>query len=410
MDYINKLYAGRIGGESFGLGTEFFKFEKIKKARRSARRESPNVMLIDLGVGEPDAMADMGIIEKLNEQARVWDNRGYADNGIIEFQRAAASYMEKLYGVKELEPEKEVIHVMGSKSALSILPQAFINPGDITLMTTPGYPIIGTITEWLGGEVYELPLKKENLFLPDLTKIPEEILGRAKILYINYPNNPTGSVATKEFYEEVVTFAKRYQIIVVQDAAYAAITFHGQKPLSFLSIPGGKQVGIEIHSLSKAFNMTGWRLGFACGNEKIIAALAAVKNNYDSGQFKAIQHAGIYALEHPEITLKTCEKYERRHKKLSQLLQEIGFDVTAPLASFYQYTAIPYSAGDGTIFTNAEQFTEYLLKKALISTVPYDDEGHYIRLSVTFVASDEEEEDMVIEEIGKRMRTLQLEF
>lgn len=410
MDYIQEMFAERIGGVGFGIGTELFKFEKIKRAKRIAEQEHPEVKLIDLGVGEPDAMAAEGIRKVLNEQAQVWANRGYADNGIIEFQRAASTYMEKVYGVKGLKSENEILHVMGSKAAMSMLPQAFINPGDVCLMTVPGYPIIGTVTKWLGGEVYQLPLRAEHDYLPDFEKIPKEILSRSKLLYINYPNNPTGSVATKEFFEKVILFAQKHQIIVVQDAAYAALTFGGHQPLSFLSLPGAKEVGIEVHSLSKAFNMTGWRIAYACGNEKVIAALAAVKDINDSGQFKAIQHAGIYALEHPEITEKICEKYERRHHKLATVLREIGFKVREPRASFYQYAEIPKGTETGEIFDNAEQFSEYMIQNALISTVPWDDAGHYLRFSVTFVAEDIDEEDRVIEEIRSRMLGLKLKF
>ena len=410
MENFQVLFAERIGGESFGTTTELFKFEKIKRAKRAAIKEHPELALIDLGVGEPDETADMGIIDKLSEQARLWINRGYADNGIIEFQKAAALYMDKVYSVQGLLPDTEILPVMGSKSALSLLPQAFINPGDITLMTVPGYPVMGTITEWLGGIVYKLPLRKDNRYLPDLKHIPADVCKKAKLLYLNYPNNPTGSQATKEFFSEVIDFAQENNIIVIQDAAYAALTYGDSKPLSFLSVSGAKEVGVEIHSLSKAFNMTGWRIGFACGNEILIKALAAVKDNYDSGQFRAIQHAGVYALEHPEITEKACKKYERRHQKLAYALQEVGFEVEVPEASFYQYIKIPKGTEDGIVFDNAEQFAQYLIQKVLISAVPWDDEGHYLRLSVTFVADSLMEEDKVLAKIRERMLSCKFVF
>lgn len=410
MDYIQEMFAERIGGSSFGKSTELFKFEKIKKAKRLAMQEHPGMELIDLGVGEPDEMADMAIVNKLYEQARIWENRGYADNGIRDFQEAAAAYMQMEYNVDALKPDTEILHSMGSKAMLSMIPSAFINPGDITLLTVPGYPILGTKTEWLGGEVFKLPLLEENSFYPDFGKIPEEILKRAKLLYINYPNNPTGRSATREFFESVVEFARENHIIAVHDAAYAALTFGNTKPLSFLSVPGAKEAGVEIHSLSKAFNMTGWRLGFAAGNEYIIKALAAVKDNNDSGQFKAIQHAGIYALEHPEITAAMCKKYERRHKKLSGMLQRLGFQVQTPDASFYEFVKIPAGTEDGTAFKNAEQFSEYLINQALISTVPWDDAGSYIRISVTFIADGPEKEEEAIRELEQRLRACRLIF
>ena len=410
MEKIEELFAERIGGRAFGRSTELYKFEKIKQAKRAARQMHPELELIDLGVGEPDEMADLTIIEELNRQARCWENRGYADNGIEEFQEAAVSYMQEVYGVQGLNPQTEVLHCIGSKSALSMIPQAFINPGDVTLMTVPGYPILGTKTEWLGGEVYPLPLCEECGYLPQLDEIPVDILRRAKLLYINYPNNPTGSVATRAFFESVVQFARKNHILVVQDAAYAALTFGGNEPLSFLSIPGAKEVGIEVHSLSKAFQMTGWRLGFVAGNEMAIKALAAVKDNNDAGQFRAIQKAGAYALMHPELTEKSCARYERRHQGLSKVLQEVGFQGKTPKATFYEYVKIPKGTKDGQIFHSAEEFSEYLIQHAMISTVPWDEAGHYIRLSVTFVAKDEAAEEQVLQEVKRRLSDCKLVF
>lgn len=409
MGYLQELFADRIGGSSFGKQAELYKFEKIKKTRRQMEREHPEIPMIDLGVGEPDAMADAGVIDVLYEQAKEWKNRGYADNGIRLFQQAAAAYMENVFGVGGLCPETQILHSMGSKSALAMIPQAFINPGDITLMTVPGYPILGTKTKWLGGKVYPLPLLQENHFLPDLNAIPQAVLQKAKLLYLNYPNNPTGAAATKEFYKTVIEFAKKNEIIVIQDAAYGALTF-GERPLSFLSVEGAMEVGIEVHSLSKSYNMTGWRLGFIAGNEKIVKAVAAVKDNNDSGQFIAIQHAGAYALGHPEITKATCEKYRRRHELLSAALRRIGFLATPPKASFYEYIAIPKGTRDGRVFHTADEFSDYLLRNALISTVPWDDVGHYIRVSVTFVADGEQEETRIVEEIERRLARCELVF
>lgn len=198
--YIQELIAERIGGNKFGKDTVLYKFEKIKRARRAAMKEHPDMDIIDMGVGEPDAMADSGVLETLVKEAYKWENRDYADNGIEEFKNAVSKYMEDVYNVKGIDGTTEVCHSIGSKPALAMMAQAFINTGDVTLMTVPGYPIIGTMTEWLGGEVYKLPLKEENNFLPDLKSIPKDVLKRAKLLYINYPNNPTGASATVEFY------------------------------------------------------------------------------------------------------------------------------------------------------------------------------------------------------------------
>ncbi len=408
--YIQELIAQRIGGNKFGKDTVLYKFEKIKRAKRAAVEEHPEMEIIDMGVGEPDAMADAGVINELALQAAVWENRGYTDNGREAFQEAAAKYMEKVYGVCGIDPKSQIIHSIGSKPALAMMAQAFINPGDITLMTVPGYPIIGTMTSWLGGEVYKLPLYEENNFLPDLTSIPEETAQKAKLLYINYPNNPTGASATKEFYEKVVAFAKKYNIVVVQDAAYAALTFDGEKPFSFLSIEGAFDVGVEIHSLSKAFNMTGWRMAFVTGNPLVVKAFGAVKDNNDSGQFNAIQMAGKYALEHVEITEKTAEKYSRRHAMLVEMLNKIGFEAKKPKASFYLYVKVPKGIKNGETFENAEDFSQYLIREKLISTVPWDDVEPYVRMSVTFVANTIEEEKRVIEEMQKRLSEVEFIF
>lgn len=408
--YIQELIAERIGGNMFGKGTELYKFEKIKRARRKAVAEHPGVEIIDMGVGEPDAMADDGVIEKLYEEAKNWDNRGYTDNGRTPFMEAAAKYMEDVYNVRGINPSTEVIHSIGSKPALAMMAQAFVNPGDVVLMTVPGYPIMGTMATYLGGEVYKLPLKEENNFLPDLKSIPDDVLKKAKLLYINYPNNPTGAFATEEFFKEAIAFAKKNNIVVVQDAAYAALTFDGQKPLSFLSIEGAKDVGVELHSLSKAYNMTGWRIGFVVGNELVVKAFAHIKDNNDSGQFNAIQLAGKYALEHPEITEETSEKYSRRHNMLVETLNKLGFNAKKPKASFYLYVKIPKGTKSGEIFNSAEDFSQYLIREKLISTVPWDDVEGYVRFSVTFVANSLEEENKVMNEIYTRLSNVEFIF
>ncbi|MBI5642979.1 MAG: LL-diaminopimelate aminotransferase [Deltaproteobacteria bacterium] len=408
-DYIQGLFAERIGGSGFGKGTKLYKFEKIKRAKAEAKRVSPNTELLDFGVGEPDEMAFPIVVEALKHECAKPENRGYSDNGILELKEAAAKYLEKIYGVTGIDPAKEIIHSIGSKPALAMIPDAFINPGDGVLMTAPGYPIIATHTEWNGGRVVKLPLREENGFLPDLDAIPAEDLKGVKLLYLNYPNNPTGAAATPEFFAKVVEFAKRNNIIVVHDAAYAALSFEA-KPLSFLSVDGAKDVGIEIHSFSKAFNMTGWRLAFVAGNEKIVAAYGHVKDNYDSGQFIAIQKAGIYALDHPEITEKISAKYKRRLKLMVDALNANGFSAQMPKGSFYLYVGAPRKAKRDIMFNTAEDVSEFLIKEAHISTVPWDDVGKYLRFSATFAAKDKEDEYRVIEEMKKRLKALDLEF
>ncbi|WP_288787943.1 LL-diaminopimelate aminotransferase [uncultured Fibrobacter sp.] len=402
-DYIQNLFADRIGGKNFGKETVLYKFEKIKRARRAAEAEHTETPIIDMGVGEPDWMADPSVVERLAVEAQKYENRGYADNGILPFQEAAAAYMQKVFGVSGLNPQTEICHSIGSKPALAMLPQAFINPGDVAIVTVPGYGVLATMTRFLGGEAYALPLLPENDFLPDLNAVPPEIAKRAKLLYINYPNNPTGAVATPEFFQEVIDFAKKNEIIVVSDAAYAALTFDGYAPLSFLSVPGAKDVGVEIQSLSKAFNMTGWRLGFVAGNEKVVKAFACIKDNNDSGQFKAIQYAGAQALSTPSITERTVAKYSRRHDLLVKTLTEVGFRVKKPKGSFYLYAQAPKGIEGGEKFDTAEDFSQWLIREKQISTVPWDDAGHFIRFSVTFIADSEEAEISLMKEIARRL-------
>ncbi|SHK11981.1 LL-diaminopimelate aminotransferase [Paramaledivibacter caminithermalis] len=410
MSYINDMIADRFRDESFDIAKEDYKFIKIKRAKEDIKRRYPNVKLIDLGIGEPDLPADPRIVKLLCQEAGKSENRWYADNGIPEFQQAAAEYLNKVFGVKDIDPHNEILHGIGAKSILSMLPLCLINPGDITITTLPSYPIISTHTKYLGGVVYGLPLTRANNFYPDFSNIPNIILYRSKILYINYPNNPTGQIPTEDFYKRVIDFAYKNNIIVVADSSYAALTFDGIKPLSFLSIDGAKEVGVEIHSLSKAFNMTGWRIAFVAGNSDVINIYGKVKANSDSGQFRAIQKSGIYALKHPEITEKNCIKYSRRFDLLIDVLREVGFKAQKPKATFYCYVPIPRGTRSGIVFKDAEDFSLFLLKNAFICTVPWNDPEPYIRLSVTFEAKDYNEEKIIIDELKKRLMDLELVF
>jgi LL-diaminopimelate aminotransferase len=410
MEIFKDCISERLGGSSFGTAGDSYKFARIKAAKAKARVDYPGVRIIDLGVGEPDLPADTSIVEVLAREAGKAENRQYSDNGIIQFQEAAASYMERVYRVKNLTPGENIMHGIGSKPILAMLPLAFINPGDITLTTVPGYPVMATYTKYLGGEVHNLQLHRENGFFPDLANIPGEVLRRAKLLYINYPNNPTGRTATVEFFKEVVEFAARNKIVVVSDAAYAAITFDGNEPLSFLSIDGASEVGVEVHSLSKAFNMTGWRLAFIAGNPKAVKAYGEIKDNTDSGQFRAIQKAGAYALGHTEITEKICKRYSRRFDLLVKTLQQIGFKAEKPGGTFYCYVPAPKGTRSGIRFKDAEEAAGFLIRQALVSTVPWDDAGAYLRISVTFEADSPEEEVRVVEDLRERLSRLELVF
>jgi LL-diaminopimelate aminotransferase len=400
--YLQDNFAERIGGSMFGKDTTIYKFEKIKRAKKAALAANPNAKIIDMGVGEPDDMAFPEVVSALCEEVAKWENRTYADNGVEEFKVAAAEYMQELYGV-DLDAEKEVCHSIGSKPALALMPACFINPGDITIMTVPGYPVMGTWTKYFEGEVVNLPLLEENGFMPDLDSLTEDQKKRAKLLYLNYPNNPTGASATEEFFAKAVAFAKENNIMIVSDAAYAPLNFKG-KPLSILSIPGGKDVAVELHSMSKGFNMTGWRLSWVCGNELAVKAFANVKDNMDSGQFAAIQKAAIAALKNQnEITPAICEKYERRLRNMTETLQSLGFPAKIPAGSFYLYVKAPKSA-DSATFATGEDFSQWLIKEKYISSVPWDDAGNYVRFSATFVAREGiEEEKRVLNEFASRL-------
>src|SRR5436305_3024803 len=241
--WFQSQFAERIGGANYGKGTEIYKFEKIKRAKRAALAAHPERKLLDFGIGENDDMADGLVRDTLKQEVDKLENRGYADDGIAAFKEAAAGFMKKVFNVA-LDPATEINHAIGSKPALAMIPAVFINPGDVTLMTVPGYPVAGTHTQYYGGEVYNLPLKEENGFYPDLKGIPADIRKRAKLLVINYPNSPTGAVATRDFYRQVIDFARTNQLVVVQDAAHLLLTYDSA-PLSFLQVEGAREVGVE---------------------------------------------------------------------------------------------------------------------------------------------------------------------
>ena len=411
--YIQNLFAERIGGSRYGKSGAIYKFEKIKRAKRAAMAAHPGKEIIDLGVGEPDEMAFPEVVETLCAEARKPENRGYADNGDAVLKQAAARYLDRVCGVKGINPDTEVLHSIGSKAALSILPGALINPGDYVLMTIPGYPVFGTHAQYLGGRVYNLALTESSRFLPDLSGVPADVLAQAKVLVINYPNNPTGASATPAFFAQVVEFARRNSLVVIHDAAYAALVFEG-RPLSFLTTPGAKEVGVELHSASKSFNMTGWRCGFVAGNELLVRAYGDLKDNTDSGQFLAIQHAAAHGFDHPEITANIAAKYSRRMDGLVRVLTGAGFQATKPKGSFFLYVKAPAGVvkDDGTSleFQNAEEVSQWLITDRLISSVPWDEAGAYLRFSVTFAARDLADEDRILGDLAARLSGMRFEF
>ncbi|MFO0915537.1 MAG: LL-diaminopimelate aminotransferase [Pirellulales bacterium] len=406
--YFQRLFADRIGGADYGKGTEIYKFEKIKRAKRQALADFPDRSLVDFGIGENDSMAPAAVRDRMCKEVHEPSNRGYADNGIAAYKEAVARFMDRNFGV-QLDPAREINHCIGSKTALSMIPACFINPGDITMMTVPGYPVAGTHTRYYGGHVYKLPLLAENNFFPDLANIPADVWERTKLLVLNYPNSPTGKVATVDFYRHVIELAQQHQFVVVQDAAHIMLSYD-DRPLSFLSVPGAREVGVEIHSMSKGFDMIGWRIGWVCGHPLLVQAFADVKDNCDSGQFMAIQKAAVAGLDDPEIPVNIRAKYRRRLQKLVTTLRECGFRCEMPGGSYFLYTASPKGVADGPSFQNAEEASQYLIREHSIVTVPWDDAGPFLRFSVTYEAADEGAEDALMAETQRRLSQCRFTF
>lgn len=309
--------------------------------RLKAEQLKKGVDLIDFGIGDPDQPTPKHIVKALQKASTEPEHHQYPSySGMLRFRQAAAAWIKKRFGVG-VDAESEVVSLIGSKEGIANFPLAFVNPGDIVLVPSPGYPPYNTGALFAGGQPYFMPLKRENRFLPDLDAIPADLLKRAKVMHINYPNNPTGAVSGKEFFKKVVEFAKKNGIIVASDAAYCE-QYEKEPPLSFLQMEGASEVGIEFHSLSKTYNMTGWRIGFACGNKEIIAGLGKVKTNIDSGIFQAVQWAGVAALEGDQGCVEKMRKiYSNRRRVLVEGLTNIGWDVASSEAAFYVWVENP---------------------------------------------------------------------
>lgn len=354
-------------------------FLEIDKAKRRARKEGRDI--IDLGVGDPDQPTPKHIVEKLYEAAKDPANHHYAlDQGLLKLRQSIAAWYKKRFNV-ELNPETEILPLIGSKEGIAHLPLAFLNAGDYSLVPDPCYPPYKGGTIFAGGKPYLMPLKEENLFLPDLKKIPLSVSKKAKLIYVNYPNNPTSAVCGKGFYEALLEFARKNKIIIASDLAYSEMAYDGFKPMSILEAEGAKDTAIEFHSLSKTYNMTGWRIGWACGNAKLIAALAKVKSNIDSGIFTPIQIAGIAALEGPQDFIKEmCGIYQQRRDVLVDGLRSLGWQVNPPKATFYVWVRIPKA-------DNSLKFSSFILEKANIVATPGVGFGKcgegYIRFALT---------------------------
>lgn len=354
-------------------------FAAIDEMKRKAIERGMDI--INLGIGDPDLPTPQPIIETLRHAAGNPKHHQYPSyDGMLSFRTAVAQWYQRRFGVT-LDPAAEVLTLIGSKEGIGHIPLAFLDPGDVVLVPSPGYPVYPVATSFAGGTSYFMPLVKHNGFLPDLDAIPKDVAQKAKLMFLNSPNNPTSVVASKEFFEKVVSFARSHQIIVCHDAAYSEIYYDGRRPASFLEAEGAKDVGVEFHSLSKTYNMTGWRIGFAVGRKEVIAGLGKVKTNIDSGVFQAIQEAGITALELDDSVTDGLRKiYQERRDVLVPGLKKLGLELDTPSAAFYVWIGVPQG------FTSAS-FTAHLIEKAGIVTTPgngFGDPGEgYIRMTVT---------------------------
>jgi len=354
-------------------------FVELDRAKRAAREEGRDI--IDLGIGDPDTPTPKFIVDSLIKASRDPKNHRYPlDQGLPEFRSSIARWFKKRFGVA-MNPDNEILPLIGSKEGIAHMPLAFVNPGDAVLVPDPCYPPYKSGTYFAGGDPVLMPLLEKNHFLPDLKAVNHAIIHKVRMMFVNYPNNPTGAICDKRFFEDVVDFAKKHNIIVCQDAAYSEMGYDGYKAPSIFEVEGAKDVAIEFHSLSKTFNMTGWRAGFACGNPDLISGLAKIKSNIDSGLFFAIQHSGATALDNYDLHIKGALKmYEERRNVLVDGLNKIGWHVEKPKATFYVWTRV------GARYTSAT-FSKALLEKCDIVATPGNGFGEhgegYIRFALT---------------------------
>ncbi len=354
-------------------------FAEIDKMIAKAKAEGVDV--ISFGIGDPDQPTPDNVVNKMIEAVQDPSTHSYPSyEGMYEYRKAVADWYKRRYQI-ELDPETEVVSLIGSKEGIAHLPFCYINPGDVALVPDPGYPVYKTSTLLAGGKPVMMPLKKENDFLPDLTKINKDDAIAAKLMFINYPNNPTGAVADMDFFKQVIEFAYKYDIVIAHDAAYSEIGLDGFQPPSILQIDGAREITVEFNSLSKPFNMTGWRIGWAIGGENIVESLGRIKTNIDSGIFEAVQYAGIEALNNSGDSIeKMIKLYERRRDLLVAGLKKLGWKVEKNKASFYLWVEIPEG------YTSADFSAEVFKKTGVFLTpgIGYGSEGEgFIRIALT---------------------------
>ena len=349
--------------------------------RKIAEKQAQGEDVVSMAIGDPDLPTPSHIVERLLAAARDPVNHRYPETeGLPELRRAIAEWYRRRFGLS-FDPDKEVLPLIGSKEGVGHVALCFIDPGDFALVPDPGYPVYSVGTMFAGGECYFLPLTEENGFLPDLDAVPVEVANKAKLLWLNYPNNPTAAVAGLDFFEKAVDFAKRYGVAICHDAPYTEVYYDGYQPVSFMQAVGAKEVGIEFHSLSKSYNMTGWRIGMAVGNQAMIDALMRVKSNLDSGIPQAIQHAAIEALLGPQDCITQHNAiYQRRRDRVVEVLSKMGLRVRPPLASLYVWARVPEG------YTSVGFATKLLDEASVVVTpgIGYGKYGEgYIRISLT---------------------------
>ncbi|MEW6264987.1 MAG: LL-diaminopimelate aminotransferase [Thermodesulfobacteriota bacterium] len=366
-------------------------FKELDRMRDEARAKGMDI--IDLGVGDPDKPTPGRIVTRLCQAAQDPANHRYPSyTGMKDFRVAVAKWYERRQGLK-LDANREVVTLIGSKEGLAHLPLAFINPGDVALVPEPAYPVYNIGTRFAGGQPFFMPLLEKNGFLPDLEAIPRDVADRAKMIFVNYPNNPTGATAETDFYSKVVVFARRHNVLVVSDAAYSEMTYDGYRAPGFLEVPGAREVGVEVHSLSKTYNMTGFRIGWAAGRAEVVEGLGRIKSNIDSGAFQAVQWAAIEALEGDQASVSEMRAvYTARRDALVSGLREAGFEVKPPRATFYLWITTP--AGYSSTRLTAKLLTEAGIVVTPGSGFGPSGEG-YVRLALT------EEVERLKEAVGR---------
>lgn len=356
-----------------------YMFAEINRKITEAKKNGVDV--ISLGIGDPDMPTPQPVVDEFVRAAKEPKNHQYPDyEGLLEFREAVAKWYKRRHNV-QLDPNKEVLTLLGGKEGNLHLCLALVNPGDYNLIPVPGYTPYRTSTIFTGGIVYEMPLLEKNSFLPDLGAIPKDVARKSKIIFVNYPNNPTGAVAEREFYKELIDFAKENDVVVCSDNPYSEIGYDWYKPLSFLEVPGAKDVGIEVNSLSKPYNMTGWRIGMFVGNEEVVKATGIIKNNTDSGVFNAVQYAAIKALSLPDSFLENLlSVYQKRRNLVYDTITSIGLECIKPKAALYMWCKVPKG------HTSAS-FATHILEKTGVVITPgagYGKEGEgYFRISLT---------------------------